>query len=135
MRLIIVAILNLFLSVVSVNGQTNDTASHKLSEKFRFYIRPEIKDSVHQRLDSLTPQRDSLKILGYYDRRRLLKNPYLRPRHFNDDEMVYNPGPSYDRMPNADVTTPGVHYTLKIKKIASGYYTYPYRFYPPHFPR
>lgn len=31
-----------------------------------------------------------------------------------DDLLVFNPGPSLDRMPNAIVTTPGVHYHLKI---------------------
>lgn len=30
------------------------------------------------------------------------------------DLLVFNPGPSLDRMPNAVVTTPGVHYHLKI---------------------
>lgn len=30
------------------------------------------------------------------------------------DLLVFNPGPSLDRMPNAIVTTPGVHYFLKI---------------------
>lgn len=42
------------------------------------------------------------------------KEKISSPFNKKGDLLVFNPGPSLDRMPNAIVTTPGVHYHLKI---------------------
>jgi hypothetical protein len=130
MRQVIFIVLILFLSNISVMGQSYDGGRFIPPKSFRQYIKPEIKDSLDRRWDSIAHQNDSLKVYGYFDKRRL-PNPYLRPHHFNDDDMVFNPGPSFDRMPNADVTTPGVHNTLKIVPYER-YFPKKYRFNKPY---
>jgi hypothetical protein len=131
MRQVFFIVLILFLSSISVMGQKNDGGFSIPPRRFRQDIRPEIKDSLDRLLDSLAHRNDSLKVYGYSDKRQLPGNPYLRPRHFNDDDMVFNPGPSFDRMPNADVTTPGVYYTLKIVPPVRGF-PKQYRFNKPY---
>jgi hypothetical protein len=134
MKLIIFTILTLLLSVASASGQRNGSACENQSEKFQHYMRPDLKDSLTCIMDALDHRLDSLHIHRYFDRRALPRNPYSQRPHFNENDMVFNPGPSNDRMPNANVTTPGVHYTIKIVP-PGGYYLKRYRFNQPYFHR
>jgi hypothetical protein len=132
MKLLILTLLNLLFAVYWVNGQGNKADSENLHEKYRIYVRPELKDSLTRGLDLLPHRIDSLKIYPYFSKKPLPGNPYLHRPHFNKDNMAFNPGPSFDRMPNAKLTIPGVHYMLKIVPPA-GNHTKMFRIYPQNF--
>jgi hypothetical protein len=113
MRTITFAILILLLFASSVNAQQGKATDENPSKRYQLYFRPGFSDSLNLKLKGLTKITDSLKFKKYFNQKL---NPYFLPRHYDQDDMVFNPGPSPERMPNAQVRVPGVYYTLKIFK-------------------
>jgi hypothetical protein len=114
MKFVIFITLNLLLSILSVSGQISGAVPVNPAESIKKYVRPEVRDSFAYNLNTLAHRLDSLRTHLYFNKKFIPQNPYLRRHQNNDDEMVFNPGPSNDRMPNAYVIIPGVEYKLKI---------------------
>jgi hypothetical protein len=115
MRILVFTILNLLLYILPVSGQSSDAVTvENPSEKFQVYLKSDLQDSFYIKSDSLPHGSDSLRTDRYFHRKIIPRNLYFDGPHFNEDNMAFNPGPSFDRMPNANVKTPGVDYKLKI---------------------
>jgi|GEM_PF-2177918 len=122
MKFIILPIVCLLLISFNSKGQKNYD-SKKYPPKYQNFIK---SDSSKRGDDTLfagitTPMKlktdtflihkfDSLKIGKLYGKRI----PSFGQKKLNQDIIVLDPGPFRDKMPNANVTTPGVHYHLKI---------------------
>jgi hypothetical protein len=113
MKFIVIAILNLLLLGIPGKGQTNE---ENLLGKYckHKYIKPELRDSFAVKFDSFTKHLDSLKIKRYFPKSIIPPNQYFSRKPFNEDNMVIVPLHSNDKMPNANIAVPGVHYLLKI---------------------
>ena len=113
MKLIVIAILNLLLFVISGKGQTGK--DDLLGNYYKYkYIKPELKDSVAIRFNCPSNRFDSIRNDRIFHKKLDLRNQILNRRSFTEDDMAFDPGNSFDRMPNAVITTPGIHYLLKI---------------------
>ena len=113
MKIIVIAILNLFLLVIPGKGQTNEENS--LGEYYKHkYVKPELRDPFAFKFDSFANHLDSLKIKRYSLKGIIPPNQYFSRKPNNEDNMVIVPLHSNDKMPNAIVAVPGVHYLLKI---------------------
>jgi hypothetical protein len=114
MRSFTFTILSLLLLVLSVNGQTGKVIPENPFGRYYGYFNPNFNDSLKLKLKGFTNLPESIKLDGNYHLNINPQNPYLLPKHYIQDEIAFDPGPSFDRMPNALVLEAGVHYTLKI---------------------
>ena len=124
----------LFWTVIQANGQLSKGDPENSLSGFRQSMALERHEDPLKIRDSLYVKADSLKTQKDYRWRFNPVKPYFGRQQFEGNNMVIIPGPTNDKMPNADVKTLGVHYTLKIVPPV-GYYPGRYRFNQPYFHR
>lgn len=81
-----------------------------------------IGQSIDKQQPTIKPETDSITVksgtihIGFPNNNDSFSFKEKISRDFSKkgDILVFDPGASRDRMPNANVTTPGVHYHLKI---------------------
>ncbi len=81
-----------------------------------------VGQSLDKQIPAIKPQTDSVTVksgtihIGFPNNNDSFRLKDKISSDFNKtgDILVFDPGASRDRMPNANVTTPGVHYHLKI---------------------
>lgn len=133
MRSFTFTILCLLLLILSVSGQTGEVKTENHLKRNYGFFNHDFNDSLKLKLKRFKILPDSIKSEGNYHLKINPQNPYVLPRHYIQDEMAYDPGSSFDHMPNASVIEPGVHYTLKI--IGQGMPLFRRKMAPPPFRR
>jgi hypothetical protein len=112
MKLTIAFITGIFLLSLNCVGQKKP----EYPEKYRSFLNPDTlklhRDTLIGWLNTLKFKSDSFKLKDSI--RKGKSFPGFDKRKQNQDAMVLNLPPSPDKMPNANVVTPGVHYHLKI---------------------
>jgi hypothetical protein len=106
----------MLLLVISAKGQSEAPAGNLLGDYYKKHnnsIKPQLSDSLIIKFNSPAIRLDSIRMDKLFKRLNP-QIPYFNHRPFNENDMAFNPGPSNDRMPNAVIATPGIHYQLKI---------------------